>query len=155
MIGNRRIKITVQVMLCLLLVWWIAVYVITKSYYMSRAETLVKIKTSLSQTHATDLADHLQRNLLYLAGTPDLLTHTIRFDKELAAFGTNSVPSRLSYEERKRRWTSAPALNRLSQLLAVAKNDIDVDLIYVLDAAGDSIAASNWDSAGSPIGSNY
>ena len=57
--------------------------------------------------------------------------------------------------ERKKRWTEDPGLNDLSQFLTHAKTSLGVDILFLINAGGDCIAASNWDAPESTIGTNF
>lgn len=130
-------------------------YFIAHGYYRTRINELVAQETQNAQGDADDLADSIRRNLHYLSGIPDMLSHLIRVNKAVARFGADTAPSPLPFEEKKKRWTKDPAFNDLSRYLAIVQASLNADLIYVIDAAGDSMAGSNWDTPGTTIGTNY
>ncbi|MBI3480228.1 MAG: diguanylate cyclase, partial [Nitrosomonadales bacterium] len=145
----------ILVVLCLILVWNAAAWFIADHFFRSRVDDLIEQETFHSQQRADDLADSIQRNLNYLHGIPDLLSELLRVKNAVTHFGAGAVPSKLSLEQRRKRWTADPGLNDLSRYLVLAKKSLNADLIYVVNQAGDCIAASNWDTPGTSIGTNF
>ena len=143
------------VVLSLILLWSIAAWFIAEHTSRSRGEDVIELETFRSNQRAADLADSIRRNLNYLHGIPDLLAELMRVKQGVARFGADAVPSGLSLDQRRGRWTADPVLNDLSRYLALAKKNLNVDIIYLVNAAGDCISASNWDMAGSTIGANF
>ena len=139
----------------LIILWNISAWFIAERYYLSESTALIKQETTLAQQRANDLADSIRRNLSYLHGIPDLFSKLLRVQWAVSRFGADVTPSTLPVETRIRQWTHDPALKDLSQYLDIARKGLNTDLICVMNAAGDAIAASNWDTAGSPIGNNY
>src|SRR5258706_896289 len=128
---------------------------IAERYSLSRTRVLTEQETALSQERANDLADSIRRNLNYLHGIPEVFSHNLRIEAAVARFDANAAPSTPPRETRKKRWTADPVLRDLSQFLALAQKDLNVDNLFVLDAAGDAISASNWDTLGSTVGTNF
>ena len=146
---------TVLATVLLMVLWNLSIWRFSDHYYLSAANSLIDQKTSLSQQRANDLADSIERNLKYLHGIPDLLSNLLRVKWALSKFDLGGAPSALPLEERRKQWTAAPDLNDLSRYLALAEKNLNVDLIYVVNSAGDCVAASNWDTPGSSIGTNF
>jgi len=130
-------------------------YYAVYGYYQSRIGELVAQQAQDAHESADDLADSIRRNLHYVSGIPDFLSHGLRVYNALAHLDANGGPSALPYAVRKKRWTSDNALNDLSRTFARARSDLNADLIYLVNAAGDCVAASNWDTTESPIGTNF
>ncbi|MFA6972239.1 MAG: EAL domain-containing protein [Gallionella sp.] len=151
-LSNKR---TVLVTVFLLVLWNALSWYFTERTYLSDANALIDQETSLAQQRANDLSDSIVRNLNHLHGIPDLLSELVRVKEATTRFGTAATPSLLPLEQRRRLWTADPGLNDLSRYLAVAEKSLNADLIFLLNAAGDCIAASNWNTDGSPVGNNY
>src|SRR5271169_5938412 len=152
---RRRVYIEALVAITLILLWCGVAWLVTRSYYLSHMGESVQQNTKLSQMRAEDLTNSIQRNLNYLSGVPEFFIHAIRVNKAISRNGSSVIPSKLPYETGKKRWTADPVLNDLDQALAIACANFQVDLIYVVNAAGDAIAASNWNTPGSTIGTNF
>ena len=153
-VTNTRYKI-IWAVVFLILAWNISAWIFASKYYLSRVEEAVAQKTELSQERAGDLADSVQRNLNYLHGIPDLLSQLLSVKGATSRFGPDIIPSALPLEERKNRWTKDPGLNDLSKYLELAKVSLNADIVFVINAAGDCIAASNWNAKGNTIGTNF
>ncbi len=151
---NIRYKF-IYVAIALLVLWNISALFIARSFFTTRVDVVIDQKTELSRERAGDLADSIERNLTSLHGIPDLLSLLTRVKNASLRFGQDATPSTLPLEERKKRWTKDHNLNDLSQYLALAKVSLSADIIFVINAAGDCIAASNWNNQGNTIGENF
>jgi diguanylate cyclase (GGDEF)-like protein/PAS domain S-box-containing protein len=151
----RNFPIHILVANALILLWCVATWFISGSYYHSSINEQIQQETQLIHDRAQDLADSIRRNLNYLGGVPGFFVHAVRINKALSQFGSDITPSKLPYVERKKRWTTDPVLTDLDQTLAIASANFHVDLIHVVNAAGDSIAASNWNTPASTVGTNF
>ena len=150
---NRYKFILISILLISL--WDISAWLITSHYYVARAREVVGQKTKKSREQAEDLADSINRNLNYLDGIPDLLSQSSIVENATARFGADTTPSALPLGDRKQRWKNDPELNALSRYLALAKFSVNADIIFVINAAGDCIAASNWNTEGATVGTNF
>jgi diguanylate cyclase (GGDEF)-like protein len=151
---TRRPRIVLLTAL-LIVLWNASAWHFTKQFFLSETHQSVEQETRLAHQRTDDLADSIRRNLNYLHGVPDVIG-AISLSRTVAhRFGTSSTPAILPYDEKRKLWTQDPQLNELSRYLALAEKALNVDLLYVMNAAGDCVASSNWDSTGTPIGSNY
>ena len=140
-------------LLCAL--WCSATWLIADRIYFSRAHALINDETKIVENRADDLAESIRRNLHFLSGIPNMISHLIRVHWATSRFGSNIQPSTLNYEDRKRIWTQDSTLADLSQYLNIVQSNLNVDIISLLNAAGDCIVSSNWDKPESSIGTNY
>ena len=148
-----RIKLLIAIALILLCVFF-ASY-ISNTHYRTLESELVNAEMRLTRSRAEDLADGIRRNLNYLRGIPGFFVHAVRVNHSLSEFGPNVAASALPYETRKQKWTRNPVLNDLDRTLAVACTNLHADIIFVVNAAGDAVAASNWNAPDSKIGTNF
>ena len=139
----------------LILLWCEASWVISGDYFNARINELIRQETELTRDRAQDLADSIRRNLNYLGGVPGFFIHAVRVNRSLSRFGTSNTPSKLPLEAKRAQWTADPILKDLNETLAIAKENFRVDLIHVVNAAGDSIAASNWNTPTTTVGTNF
>ncbi len=136
------------------LLWFAASWVIARAYYLFRADDLIRHESQLADIRARDLANSISKNLSYLSGASDLLARQTGIGQALSRSTAIDLPASVPYEARKAHWMSDPALNGISRDLAVAKSDLNMDVIVVTNQAGDCIAASDWEEATSSIGAN-
>ena len=151
----RNFSINILVANMLILLWCVAAWFLSGNYYFSRINEQIRQETELIHDRAQDLADSIRRNLNYLGGVPGFFIHAVRVNHALSSFGPGNTSSTLSYESKKRLWTADPVLKDLDQTLEIASANFRVDLIHVVNAEGDSIAASNWNTPASTIGTNF
>ena len=154
LVKSSRNKIALFALL-LIALWCLAAWQIADRYYVFRAKTTIDEQTRIIKDQADDFAESIRRTLRFLDGIPEMLAHTADVHAALTRFGSDSQPSVLPVGERKKNWTQDPALNDLSRYLLIVQTTLHADLVYVVNAAGDCIAASNWDETGSPVGVNF
>lgn len=144
----------INITFTLLVLWNVAVWLLSDHFYVSQASALIKQETQLSQERADDLSDSIHRNLNYLSGVPILFSELLRVKWAVQKFGTSAVPSPLGTEARIKKWSNDKSLKDLNLYLNFAAKNLNVDLIYVANAAGDAIATSNADTPSTVIGIN-
>jgi diguanylate cyclase (GGDEF)-like protein len=144
----------INITLSLLLLWNVCVWLVSDHFYVLQANAQIEIETKQSQERADDLSDSIRRNLNYLSGVPTLFSELLRVKWAVKRFGTSAAPSPLDKEARIKKWSNDKALKDLNQYLNFASNNLNVDLIYVANAAGDAIATSNADTPSTVIGIN-
>ncbi len=154
MIRHLAIK-RALIIIALVLLWAALCLFIAQSYFLHRIDEFIRQDTQQSQLRADDLVDSIKRNLNFLSGTADLLARQNQISTALFKFGNAVVPSNIPYETRKAKWNADPGLHVLNQYLAFASGSFNDDLIYVVNAAGECIAASNWNTSGSIVGINF
>ena len=152
---KHRLRIKALIAISLVLLCIVIAWVISKNHYESLESELIKNQTQLNENRAKDLTDSIQRNLGYLSGVPGFFVHAVRVNQAFAKFGEKVSASTQPYEVRRKRWTNNPTLNDLDRTLAIACANLHVNIIYVVNAAGDAIGASNWDKPDSIIGANF
>jgi len=145
----------VLITVILIMLWNTSVWFMAERYYLARANDLIEQETITSQQRASDLADSVRRNLNYLDGIPEIFTNLAHIKRAVSRFGADIAPSALPLEARIKQWTADPVLKDIDQYLAIVGERLNVDLIYVVNAAGDAIAASNWNDAGNTVGTNF
>jgi diguanylate cyclase (GGDEF)-like protein len=134
--------------------WNVMVWTLSDNFYLSKAGEVISHETALSQSQADDLGDSIQRNLNYIHGIPKLFSELLRVKWAVTKFGSSPVPSPLPKEARIKKWSNDKALSNLNQYLEFASGSLNVDMLYLVNAAGDAIAASNADTPSNVIGIN-
>jgi|GEM_PF-2225772 len=152
---KRKPALALLVPLLMVLVWVFAAWFIAQNQYELSMRKLVGQETQTAQQRAADLSDSIQRNLHYLAGVSDLLANTRQVQAALGRFDSGTSSAARSVEQRRALWSADPVLQALDEYLAMGRANLDVDLLYVINAAGDSIAASNWTTPNSVVGANF
>lgn len=141
-------------MLILLLVIWVVLsWYITRSSFEREFTELVTKEQSSAEETAQDVADSIKRNLHFVAGIPDIFQNALRVKKALNKFDEKATT--LSRQEAIKRWTADADLNDLNGYFELTQRSLGIDLIYLVNAAGDAVSASNYNKPGITIGSNY
>lgn len=152
--GDRwRNKFIVGLALCALLSGfaWVASSAYTEKMLHSAYEQQLK----QGEEQLESLSESIEDALTAVSGIPAVLAHDEIVRRELAAFGPGQRAFSSSREQNKERWESTPSLKQLSQRFQIVANNLRADVVWVLNSAGDCIAASNIGTPLSFIGGNY
>ena len=121
---------------------------------MSSAQELIQQATHELNIRSQDQAESITKNLNYLRGASDLLAHKSNIRRTLSRPGAANPSAALSDADRTKRLTSDPDLIEVSRNLGLAKENLDVDAIAAVNAAGYCVASSRWAEENSGIGAN-
>ncbi len=139
----------------LILGWVVIAWMSTDLYYRSRGQETYQSEVSLANEQAVTVADRIRDSIIWLQAVPLVLAQDQSIHDGLRQFGAAVEPSPLSYDDRKRRWEEDGGLRRLDQFLNLAVTSYPADVIWVVNAAGDCVAASNVDGPESFVGTNF
>jgi signal transduction histidine kinase/CheY-like chemotaxis protein len=115
----------------------------------------IQEESAQSQKHLNVVYSSIEDYLNYLRKTPLTLSGIESVHKQLEKFGPQIQQSKIPHDELKIRWSNNNELSVLNRFLAIAADGIDADVIWILNASGDCIAASNAGKTTSFVGSNY
>ncbi|MFZ2541343.1 MAG: EAL domain-containing protein [Gallionella sp.] len=152
---NISRRLAILIVAALIMLWSISAWFIADHLYLNRATVLIEREVKLADERAGDLIDSLNRNLNYLNGIPDLVFRSEHVKTAVSRFGAGFTLSALPLDARDKQWTDDPYLKGLSQELALDSKRANGVLIFLVNAAGDCIAASNWDAPHTSIGTNF
>ena len=96
----------------------------------------------------------IDESLQLLKAIPLMYSQTPEIHLVLRRFGSQVSPSALSFSQRQQLWTQSGEFTALNQTLKTAASQFKVDVIWVLNAAGDLFAASNAGTPDSWVGLN-
>lgn len=135
--------------------WGVAAWILADRYVDWRVSAeLAEAQRELS-LEISDIASGIERNLSVFHGLPALVARDAAVRHALAA--VRGEPTRpAAADERRAQWTRNPALAELNASLAGSSLDIRaLSVLWVMDPAGDCIAASNSRAPESFVGVNY
>jgi diguanylate cyclase (GGDEF)-like protein len=135
--------------------WAIAAWMLVDRQREERTAQIVARESGDMAKSVDAISANVDRLFNRLHGVAAILANSSDVKTGLARFGPDAPPSGLSYEERKAAWTAAAELRPLDDYLRIARSDIGVDIIWVLNAGGDCVAASNAGESLSFVGTNY
>jgi PAS domain S-box-containing protein len=138
-----------------LLSWWAFCWMAASSYTEEQARSALSWKKQEAQRIASDLEIGFNRIVAVRQGMPRHMAGEPQVVDILQRVGQVAGPSPLGYEERKRRWTSDPVLADLDRGLRQAALQFGLDNVWILNAAGECIAAANAHTPESPVGTSY
>ena len=139
----------------LAVLWMGATWIAVGWQFEGKLARLVQSELEQTGRTADDVGDSIRRNLHYVAGVPKTFEHALRVWKALDRSSELAPALTLGREQALAQWTVDPALHDLNQYLALIQSSLGVDLLYVVNASGDAIAASSEDAKSSPIGLNF
>ncbi|MBF0127840.1 MAG: PAS domain S-box protein, partial [Magnetococcales bacterium] len=138
--------------LAFVLGWSLILWQLTGQYFHNLTDKAMADAEDDTVQSALQIASSIQRGMSVLHGIPPTLAQDITLRKALQT----ALPAPQTREEKRRAWSREPALVALNQRLIAARKNFDmVSVIWVMNAAGDAMAASNADTEESFIGTNY
>ncbi len=133
---------------------WLSVSWFATDYLLSARITALLHEQSLTiHQQSLNISKSVAANLEDLHGIPTLIARDAGVVTALSRFG--STPSVLSVEQRKNLWSEDTELKLLSKYLNLVGTTMREDVVFVMNAAGDCVAASNVDRPESFVGTNY
>ena len=141
--------------LLLLLLWTLGAWSIAHYYHENRSAEIVQRESQTAEQEAESVRRNIGNSLSFLHGIPSALARDEAIIACLEKFGPEVVPATLPPAEQMRIWTQDPDLARLNAFLAGAEKDLVPNAIWVCNAAGECIAASNAGTPDSFMGISY
>jgi diguanylate cyclase (GGDEF)-like protein len=120
-----------------------------------RTAALVAQEAAGARRDVHRIAENVERLLNRLQGLPAVLAAGPDFAQSLETFGPDVAPARSPLAARRTAWTERRDLLALSERFVLAADEMDVDIIWLMNASGDCVAASNFADSTSFIGTNY
>ena len=139
----------------LTLLWCSAAWLWAESYTSNLKASSYREGSAQAHLQLDGVAAEIDSSLKTLRSVPYILSSEVAVKAQLNQLGSNVAPSNLNYEERKRLWTQDSVRSGLQNFLVIAAAGLGADVIWIVDAAGDCIAASNSGKPTSFVGTNY
>jgi len=149
------LKRSYKMVLVLVVSWIGAAWVGANNYYGRLADEFYRQEVSLAAQQIDHVASNLQHGLSVLQGVASVAANDPQTLRALQHAGPATSPSELPYTTRKTEWTQDRQLADTSGTLAMLAKDLAADVIWLMNASGDCIAASNRGQADSFVGANY
>ena len=135
--------------------WMSAITWLAQRDYDATVAKAVAERVGQSEQEADATARHISRSLAYLRGIPVMFRQIHRVERALRRFDARASAALAGEQERRQRWTREPALRDLNRLIAESAKNLNIDVMFILNEAGDCIAASNANSPESMVGTSY
>ena len=157
-LGNRNLSSlrgSYRLMAGLLAGWTLVAWLSADYYYGHRAQTFYAQQVEVAGQHMDQIARGMERDIQMLKGVAMMVANGEDSRHALRRIGQGATPSVLAYGERRQRWTRDRVQSELSKTLATLAVHLGANEIFVLNAAGDCVAASNAGKPASFVGTNY
>ena len=135
--------------------WTVLAWFAVERQVQNRVAAVVARETFDTRRSLAILNVNLDLVLNRLQGLAAVLAAGSDVRTVLASFGPGAEPSLLPHKARKAGWTQRPDLSALNRQLFAATEDMNVDIIWLMNASGDCVAASNATEPTSFVGTNY
>jgi diguanylate cyclase (GGDEF)-like protein len=135
--------------------WSVLSWFVVNWLVQERIAALVAREISQVRQGVSSISENFERVLNRLQGLPAVLAAGSDVTSALASFGPGVPPSPLPRDARIAVWTQRPDLAALNQRLLAVSREMDVDIIWVMNASGDCVAAGNFGESTRFIGTNY
>ena len=137
----------------LLMISWSGVSWLIADYFADeRTTNSYRHALQVASQQADELASRIEGNQELLRSVALTISHGAAVNRVLRSFGTQARPSALAYETRKRQWTQNKELAEISRSMNSTATQLRADTIFLLNAAGDTVAASNYFHSDSFVG---
>jgi len=135
------------------IMWSSFSYFLAEQRYQSKVNELIQSKKNLAEFKASHISEDISSRLGDLYGVPEFLSKTHRVTNSLSI--DLKQTSNLAPLEKQKVLLKNATLLDLDQFLELAEKDFHLNQIFVLNAEGDCIASSLWESSVSCIGFNF
>ena len=140
------------VVLMLILAWTAAAWSLNARHFRERVDGAVATATAQAHASGTLVEDGLRQGLAQLDGVAHTLTRLPSVRQAVAAAGPGAPRVDEPVPQLRSLLQAQPELAALDDFLASSADELGADLIYLLDDAGNCIAASNAGTEGSVVG---
>lgn len=135
--------------------WAVLAWVASSIYSTHKAELLYTEGVVHARLKVDALAGDIDDAVSLLRNIPKVLASEQTVLQLLLGYGPQAGVSGLPYEVRKQQWTDAANHSGMHGFLTTAATGLRADVIWVVNAAGDCVAASNATKPTSFVGTNY
>ena len=139
-----------------MLLGWLVFSITAVTGLLHHRATLELQRTSAElEQHADAVAGHFNRSIAYLYGAPATLANAPKVLTALTLPRSGPLRAGTGRLERRAALAADPELLNLDRFFATVGQELGIDILWLLDARGDCIAASNFDSPESFLAINY
>lgn len=136
------------------LTWIVTAWLLSSQYAKWRSSDLLAAHERQINRTADTIALGLDRDLTLLHGLPAVIGQSSMIVTVLKS--SNAQTPADTTEQRRKRWSADPGLVPVHRRLADARRDLGAfSVIWVIDMRGNCVAASNYDTNESFVGTNY
>ncbi|HYP68409.1 MAG TPA: PAS-domain containing protein, partial [Thiobacillaceae bacterium] len=138
-----------------LLLWLAASWFIADSVMQRGSQSLVKDESTVVERRAQNFARNIAQSTTYLHGIPSLIAKDDRTLKALFRPTANPASAPMTSQAKRQAWSEDPLLKAMDSHLDLVARSLGMDALWIMNASGDAIAASNAGKPQSVVGMNY
>ncbi len=150
--GRRRF---VWLSLLLVILWAVAAHLAVEALTRERSSRLVEKEQDTVAAIAANIGSKVGFSLAYLRSIPKVLARHPEIESALAAYGPDVQPSAFPTPVFRQALESDSRLSGLVSRLEAVLADLDIDQIWVVNAAGDCVVSAGFSPESSATGVNY
>jgi len=139
----------------LMVAWTVIAWLAAGYYTHSLQKRVVEQEAEVAAEQLASLDGSIEDSLQTLRGIPVFFAQGPSLHKALREFAPGPGKFAASYLDRRDAWTRDPALAQLNILFLVTANSLNADIVWLMNADGDCIAASNANTPSSFVATNY
>ncbi len=139
----------------LMAIWMTLAWLGADQYYSRLAADYYKLESTLAQQEIGHVSTDLLQSLNILQGISAVAANDPTMQRALTRFGPDAQASTLDVAHRKATWTQVATLAGSNRALAKLSHDLNADAIWLMNTAGDCVAASNSGQTDSFVGANF
>ena len=154
--GSARIRNRTAWLAGLAILLWVGgIWLIMQSVYARKGAEVYRQAREDAGMHLDTISTGIDRSLAIRSALPKLIANKVSIRNALQRMGPDVAASTQPFELRKQAWTNDPALAAIDGDLDEVRSDMRLGVLWVVNAAGDCIAASNTANSERFIGTNY
>jgi diguanylate cyclase (GGDEF)-like protein len=135
--------------------WSVASWLITDYYSGEREIAAYRKGMETAQQRVEAVAQNVENEIAMLGGIAALISKSPEMRTLIQRTSGEPLPAAADVAARRREWTDNPILADTGRFLANVATNLGADVVYLLNAGGDCLAASNFDGATSFVGTNF
>jgi len=151
---RKRLRLAVAG-LAVVIAWGFAAWLIAEAIVRERSARLVEHEQDLVASTAVSVGANVSFALAHLRSIPQVIARQPDIENILSRFGPDAKPSGLPPAEFRKQLLDDPDLSGLAGRLESILAGLDVDQIWVVNAAGDCIASGGFPAESTATGVNY
>lgn len=137
------------------LVWSAMSWFIAERQTRERISRLIEHEQSEAAAKAASVGANIGMTLAHVRSIPKVLAKEREIEMLLSRIGSDVMPSTLPLLSFRQSLLNNPEFSRVAQRLESVRADLDVDQIWVVNAAGDCIASGGFLPESTATGVNY
>ena len=142
------------VVLMLMVAWTAVAWWLNTRHHEQRVASVVAAASVQANASETLVEDGLRQGLAQLDGVAHMLTRLPSVRQAVSAAGPGAALVDEPVDQLRSRLQAQPDLAAIDDFLASSSEELGADLIYLLDDAGNCVAASNAGTSGSVVGAH-